>query len=190
MLICLIILKLWFSNQETTVNHKHQHCSWFIVDKTCASVLTKDSYRERLRRQREDGYIIKKCCVYAVLPAWNLHTSCYTCKLPEKSLLFSSLLKDDVMLSFQFWLSPTGGALPMRQFARRLSPPPLPEIWSENNRINSITKEICIIIIDSAPPPPPKKFAGRKPDLFITKKVHSVHVEALSIGKNEWSLGS
>ena len=50
---------------------------------------------------------------------------------------------------------------PLRQFTplRDFAPPP--EIWSENNRKISITKEICITI-DFAPL---EKIPGRKPDL-------------------------
>ena len=49
------------------------------------------------------------------------------------------------------------GERPLRQFAP-------PEIWSENNRKISITKDICITI-DFAPPP--EKNPGRKPVLYV-----------------------
>ena len=67
----------------------------------------------------------------------------------------------------RLWLSSTGrdrgrprGSLP---------PPPEtfaapPEIWSENNRKISITKEICITIDFASPP---NKIPGRKPGLNI-----------------------
>ena len=58
------------------------------------------------------------------------------------------------------WLSSTGG----QGAPPKAVPPPLrlllPEIWSENNRKISITKEICITI-DFAPP---EKIPGRNPE--------------------------
>ena len=65
-----------------------------------------------------------------------------------------------------FWLSYTGGreaACPPQRLA------PSPEIWSENNKRFSITKEICITI-DS-----PEKIPGRRPVLNRLKIYFMAH---------------
>ena len=61
------------------------------------------------------------------------------------------------------WLSSTGaGGAPLRQFAPLGDFSSL-EIWSENNRKISITKEICITIDFD----PPEKIPRRKPALVL-----------------------